>query len=110
MRSVCVRMRGYIACRKETFAVKIAIVHDWLVNYAGGEKVLEQMLRKQIITPTNGRANAERFSEQVFCQQLRTYIDMYLTSTWGRINRYTVQPITGQGGWPTCVVTESVTA
>lgn len=45
MRSVCVRMRGYIACRKETFAVKIAIVHDWLVNYAGGEKVLEQMLR-----------------------------------------------------------------
>ncbi|PEE26068.1 glycosyl transferase family 1, partial [Bacillus toyonensis] len=24
--------------------MKIAIVHDWLVTYAGAEKVLEQML------------------------------------------------------------------
>lgn len=27
------------------YAVKVAIVHDWLVNYAGGERVLEQILR-----------------------------------------------------------------
>ncbi len=101
MRSVCVRMRGYIACRKETFAVKIAIVHDWLVNYAGGEKVLEQ--REQIVTTTNCRADAERFSKQVFCQQLRTYIDMH--STGGQTNSYIVQPVTVN-----CVANESVAA
>lgn len=26
-------------------SVKIAIVHDWLMTYAGAERVLEQMLR-----------------------------------------------------------------
>lgn len=38
-------MEGYLHIQETLKSLKIAIVHEWFVNYAGSEKVVEQMLQ-----------------------------------------------------------------